>query len=143
MLTPGAKGCAAASRIEAAILACVAALMVLPPSLHAQNAKAPATLRATPLTSQQRTLHALNCLTFGPRPGDEAAVKRMGIEAWFQQQLHPETMDDHALNQKLLQFPAMRLTQGELTERFPPPQTFKMILKPGDPGPHDPTTRIV
>jgi uncharacterized protein (DUF1800 family) len=42
------------------------------------------------LPKDQGVLHALNRLTFGPRPGDVAAVKKMGVEKWVDLQLHPE-----------------------------------------------------
>ena len=38
---------------------------------------------------QARVLHALNRFTFGPRPGDVAAVERMGLDRWFELQLNP------------------------------------------------------
>src|SRR5215470_7235099 len=42
------------------------------------------------LSKDQAILHALDRLTFGPRPGDIAAVKKMGLDAWIDLQLHPE-----------------------------------------------------
>jgi uncharacterized protein (DUF1800 family) len=102
--------------------------MVLPDGLSAQM---PAAEHTAPLTQQEKVLHALNRLTFGPRPGDEAAVQRMGLEAWFQQQLHPETLDDAALETRLDAFSAMRLTEEELIRRFPPPQMIRQLAKTG------------
>jgi hypothetical protein len=43
-----------------------------------------------PLSKDQEVLHALNRLTFGPRPGDVEAVRKMGLKKWIDQQLHPE-----------------------------------------------------
>ncbi len=73
------------------------------------------------LTRTQRSLHALNRLTFGPRLGELAEVKQIGIEAWFGQQLHPERIPDDALALRLAQYPAMQLSQTQLFERFPTP----------------------
>jgi len=42
------------------------------------------------LVPDQQILHALDRLTFGPRPGDIEAVKRMGLSQWIDLQLHPE-----------------------------------------------------
>src|SRR5580658_2922473 len=42
------------------------------------------------LSGDQEILHALNRLTFGPRPGDIEAVKAMGLSKWIDLQLHPE-----------------------------------------------------
>src|SRR5438067_6475343 len=66
-----------------------------------------------------RVLHALSRLTFGPRPGDVAAVEAMGLRTWFETQLNPQKIDDSAFNARLAQFPAMQLPQGELMARYP------------------------
>jgi len=66
-----------------------------------------------------RVLHALNRLTFGPRPEDVAAVESMGLRTWFENQLNPQKIDDSAFNARLAQFPAMQLPQGELMARYP------------------------
>src|SRR5215471_1026731 len=41
-------------------------------------------------SKDQAILHALNRLAYGPRPGDVAAVKKMGVEKWIDLQLHPD-----------------------------------------------------
>jgi hypothetical protein len=46
---------------------------------------------------QRRALHALNRLTFGPRPGDVQRVMAIGVDKWIDLQLHPEKIDDSAL----------------------------------------------
>ena len=38
----------------------------------------------------EQVLHALDRLTFGPRPGDVETVKKMGVKKWIDLQLHPE-----------------------------------------------------
>jgi uncharacterized protein (DUF1800 family) len=47
-----------------------------------------------PLTDQQKVVHALNRLGFGPRPGDVERVAKIGLDAYIRGQLHPETIDD-------------------------------------------------
>src|SRR5207249_10495041 len=49
------------------------------------------------MPEQKRAMHALNRLTFGPRPGDSNRVMAMGVDQWIDQQLHPDKIDDHAL----------------------------------------------
>jgi uncharacterized protein (DUF1800 family) len=71
------------------------------------------------LRGDERILHALNRFTFGPRPGDLEAVKSMGLDRWFAQQLHPETIDQAALEARLAEFPAMRENPGDLMVRLP------------------------
>ena len=45
------------------------------------NTKAKKT--ATLLTPEERVTHALNRLTFGPRPGDAEKVRAMGVDRWI------------------------------------------------------------
>src|SRR5262249_34351673 len=45
----------------------------------------------------KRALHALNRLTFGPRPGDIERINQLGVEKWIELQLHPEKIDDSTL----------------------------------------------
>ena len=78
-----------AKAAQAALTGMLCVLLALPQAAFAGSPPASAPLQQQ-LTPQQKTLQALNRLTFGPRPGDMAAVNRMGLETWFQQQLHPE-----------------------------------------------------
>jgi uncharacterized protein (DUF1800 family) len=128
--------------MNAAVVACLCGLMVVSPAL-ADGPAIPLEAHTAALTQQQRVLHALNRLTFGPRPGDEAAVSRLGLEAWFQQQLHPERIDDAALDQRLQAFPAMRLTTTELMKRYPTPQMIKQMERTDAPLPSDPVERAI
>jgi hypothetical protein len=75
-----------------------------------------------------RILHALDRLTFGPRPGDFSAVKAIGLEAWIQKQLHPESIDDSALQAKLELYPAMHMTVKDLLEKLPPPPVIRQVM---------------
>ena len=64
-------------------------------NLPAQHANTPFDQK---LTGDQAILHALNRLTFGPRPGDIEAVKKIGLKQWIDLQLHPERLPtDEAL----------------------------------------------
>lgn len=45
-------------------------------------------------TADQQVLHALNRLGFGPRPGDVARVRAMGVDQWIARQLAPDRIDD-------------------------------------------------
>ena len=54
------------------------------------------------LSKDEQILHALDRLTFGPRPGDVATVKKMGLKKWIDLQLHPERIkEDPELDKKL------------------------------------------
>lgn len=76
-----------------------------------------------------RVLHALNRLTFGPRPGDVEAVEAMGLRTWFENQLNPQKIDDSALNARLVQFPAMQLSQSDLMARYPSQQMIRQMAR--------------
>lgn len=75
--------------------------------------------RSTQLHGDDRILHALDRFTFGPRPGDLAAVRAMGLEKWFNLQLHPASIDEVDLRTRLAQFPAMQWTPDQLLYRVP------------------------
>src|ERR1700722_4951391 len=53
------------------------------------------------LQGDARILHALNRFTFGPRPGDVDSVRKTGLEKWFEQQLHPASINPIDLNVRL------------------------------------------
>ncbi len=71
------------------------------------------------LQADERILHALNRFTFGPKPGDLEAVRAMGLEKWFDAQLHPATIDETDLNARLAQYPAMQWSVQDLIFRLP------------------------
>ncbi len=79
-------------------------------------------LPAGDLTEDQAIAHALNRLGYGPRPGDMQRVKQMGLAKWIDSQLHPETLDDAALNARLDRFPTLDMSSAELEQKFPQPK---------------------
>jgi uncharacterized protein (DUF1800 family) len=58
---------------------------------------------AKKLSGDQQILHALDRLTFGPRPGDVDAVKKMGLSQWIDLQLHPERIPENEALAKLVE----------------------------------------
>ncbi len=94
------------------------------PSLFAADKKesnSVSTPAGLPLTEEQKIFHLLNRLGFGPRPGDAERVRRMGIERYIQEQLHPETIPDAVLDPKLADLATLRMSTGELLAAYPPP----------------------
>ena len=84
-----------------------------------------AALRGLPtadLTQDEAIAHALNRLGYGPRPGDIERVKQMGLAKWIDQQLHPESIDDAALDARLARFPTLGMTSAQLEDKFPQPK---------------------
>lgn len=52
-------------------------------------------------TADQQVQQVLNRLAFGPRPGDVAKVREMGVDRWIALQLAPDRIDDHAMDSLL------------------------------------------
>lgn len=105
-----------------------------------KNKREPAT---TQVDEQKRALHALNRLAFGPRPGDVERVAAMGVDKWIDQQLHPDKIDDHALDARLEQFRTLRMNSREIVENFPSPQVIKAIAEGKESMPSDSARRAV
>ena len=76
----------------------------------------PALSADKPLTEEQRIVHVLNRLGFGPRPGDIERVQKLGLKAYIEQQLHPETLKDDAVRTKTAGYEALKLTGLEIAE---------------------------
>ena len=112
---------------RAALAGTLCALLVSQP-LFAEAPKPAPIVKLQELQGQQRVLHALNRLTFGPRPGDVAAVQAMGLNKWFEQQLNPSAIPDLVLEAKLAEYPAMNLSLAELQRKFPGPQQIRAML---------------
>jgi uncharacterized protein (DUF1800 family) len=74
------------------------------------------------LTEDEAITHALNRLGYGPRPGDVERIRRMGLEAWIQEQLHPETIDDKATEARLAEYRTLSLPPAMLMNEYPRPQ---------------------
>ena len=77
-------------------------------------------LPITELTEDEATLHALNRLGYGPRPGDVQRVEQMGLAKWIDQQLDPDSIDDSALDERLDKYPTLKMSSQQLLEQFPP-----------------------
>lgn len=69
-------------------------------------------------TEDDKIVHVLNRLAFGPRPEEFNAVKRIGIWAYIEKQLHPEKIDDSAVEQKLRSFPELNLSNEDIASRY-------------------------
>jgi uncharacterized protein (DUF1800 family) len=107
------------------------------------NAKTHAAAKPAPLTKRERAEHALDRLTFGPRPGDVERVEKMGVERWIDQQLHPEKIEDSALEARLNALPAMRLSTEELIRSYPPPPIIRQVDAGRIAMPSDPVERAI
>jgi uncharacterized protein (DUF1800 family) len=89
------------------------------------------------LTENQKIIHLLNRIGYGPRAGDVERVKRMGIDKYIELQLNPERIDDQAIEAKLANYPSLRMSASEIQEKYPPPQFLarELGLKKGKNAP--------
>jgi uncharacterized protein (DUF1800 family) len=131
--------CKSSSRAVVAGLLCV--LMVGQPMVAAAAVKRVAKMKQ--IQGDERVLHALNRFTFGPRPGDVAAVQAMGLQGWFERQLNPMSIDDSALEERLAMFPAMQMQKAELMERYPSPQVLRQMIAKNLPLPVEPVEHAI
>ncbi len=62
-------------------------------------------------------LHLLRRVTFGPTRAELNRVRRMGVEAWLDEQLHPENIDDSAIETRIARrYQTLSMTAPQLAE---------------------------
>src|SRR5271168_4438598 len=91
-----------------------------------------------PLTDEERAIQMLNRFTFGPRPGDVEAVLKIGPDAWFEQQLNPDSIPDPVLDKRLADYPSLYLPPIELLVEFPSNQVIRQTAEGKRSEPADP-----
>jgi uncharacterized protein (DUF1800 family) len=130
--------------LRAVVAAGLCALLVEQPLLaEGMAGKKTKVVDSEQIQGEQRVLHALNRLTFGPKPGDIEAVEAMGLQRWFDLQLKPVAIDDSALDTRLAMFPAMKMRQTELMERYPSPQVLREMIRTNASLPRDPVEHAI
>jgi uncharacterized protein (DUF1800 family) len=95
------------------------------------------------MAENERAAHALNRLTFGPRPGDLERVEAIGVKKWIEMQLNPEQIDDSLLEARLQSFPAMHLSQQDLLQDFPSAGVIHAVADGKVPLPSDRVERAI
>ncbi len=114
------------------------------PGAAMQPARTPHSSHAArQIEGDARIVHALNRLTFGPRPGDITAVKSMGVETWIDRQLRPEQIDDSALDAKLKDYPAMQMSVKDLIQQLPPRPVIRRAINGRYTIPQDQPARAI
>src|SRR5438552_10375870 len=94
-------------------------------------------------SEHRRAVHALNRLTFGPRPGDVQQVEAMGVDKWIDLQLRPERIKDSGLGSRLAPFRTLHMSPKELAEDFPDGQIIRQVMDGKKSMPSDPAKRAV
>jgi uncharacterized protein (DUF1800 family) len=68
-----------------------------------------------------KSLHILNRLSFGLRPGDIEQIQSMGIEAYIQSQLSPDSIPESPqITRQLNQWRTLKLTPVQLLRQYKP-----------------------
>ncbi|MEK6322437.1 MAG: DUF1800 domain-containing protein [Acidobacteriota bacterium] len=80
------------------------------------------------LTADQKIVHLLNRIGYGPRPGDVERVKRLGIDKYIDLQLHPESIEDPGIEARLANFPSLRMSLSEIQQKYPAPNLLAREL---------------
>src|SRR5260370_20088744 len=131
--------------VATTIAPCLLALPVVSSTTKSNEADEPkrqAKLFQKKLNKDDQILHALDRLTFGPRPGDVATVKKMGVKKWIDQQLHPEQIKENPeLEAKLQPLESLRMTPLETVQHYPTQQMIRAIAEGRQPLPDDPLLR--
>ena len=90
--------------------------------------KAPvAYTQETQATDRDRAIHLLQRATYGPRPADIDVVLSDGISDWLDRQLHPERIDNAALETLLDGVPVASMSLNELAGQYPPNQVLQSV----------------
>ena len=71
-----------------------------------------------PVDSDTKILQLLNRITFGPRLGEVERVREIGISAFLEQQLHPESLGDSTAEAKVASLPTLAMSSRVLAENF-------------------------
>ena len=122
-----------------ALLSLSLCLLCVGPPVLARKKDAP----QTSANEQRRAIHALNRLTFGPRPGDVQHVMTLGVDQWIDLQLHPERINDDGLTSRLEPLRTTRMSTKELAQNFPDGQEIKQVMNGKKPMPSDPGLRMI
>jgi uncharacterized protein (DUF1800 family) len=69
-------------------------------------------------TADQQVQQVLNRLGFGPRPGDVAKVRAMGVDQWIGLQLAPDRIDDGAADRIVASYEVLGKPTSELVAMY-------------------------
>src|ERR1700689_1491847 len=115
-------GIASMKRLVPTIIAAVLTVGAFPGLGHAAG---PFNQKLSP---DQQIIHALNRLTFGPRPGDIDEVRRIGLAKWIELQLHPDRIPENPLLEaKLKPLETLRMDLAEVVKQYTPGQQGMMM----------------
>ncbi len=88
-------------------------------------------IERSPLSENQKLVHLLNRITYGPRPGDLETVRARGVVRFIEQQLNPADISDAELDARLRPLETISLSTQELGVLFPHPALRRRLVKKG------------
>ena len=86
-------------------------------------------LSGSALTQEEKITHLLNRTGYGVRPGDVELVRRIGIEKYIDQQLHPERIPDKAVDDRLAGLPSIRMSVADIYRNYPARQQATAVFQ--------------
>ena len=94
------------------------------------------------LASDKQIEQALNRLTFGARPEDASAVKKLGLKKWIAKQLNPASIPENAvLEATISKMGTLGLSSEAMAIQYPTPQVLTAVATGKMPMPEDPALR--
>src|SRR6478672_546663 len=69
-------------------------------------------------TADEQVQQVLGRLAFGPRPGDIARVRAMGVDQWIALQLAPDRVDDRAADSVVASYERLRVPTADLVTAY-------------------------
>lgn len=108
------------------ILSVYSLLAVAVPTVSFGNASP-----SKPLSDEQKILHVLNRITYGPRPGDVERVKATGLQKFIDQQLNPAAIDDAAADNRVKHLEVFDMSTSEVFAKYPNPGALLRQLEGG------------
>src|SRR5512145_1903545 len=77
------------------------------------------------LTQEKRIYHVVSRTSYGPTADELERAARMGVSAYLEEQLNPQSISDSLVEQKVASLDTMRLSSSQLFELYPPPSLAK------------------
>ena len=94
---------------------------------EAARRQLPESLPAPVVHAPDRVRRLLDRAGYGPRPGDVERVQQMGYEAYLEQQLHPETIEDTAVSLMDRQLTVYHMDVSQLVEQEQRDAAFELL----------------
>src|SRR5665213_652911 len=77
-----------------------------------------ASAQSRELLPDEQVQQVLNRLTFGARPGDAERVRAMGVDAWIDAQLHPDRIDNGAVDALMSKYAVFNMKTPDIIHDY-------------------------